>query len=125
VSFTGQGILGVTGLVPMLMSDPNYINIAQIILVVWVWSLPVYARQNTNYVQQVKDNSNQSKDNTNWQKQENYHLKKEERETEQCEVNGSTASSGEDKHVVLSIHLRLIHRYVSAFKELLGVLPIS
>jgi membrane protein involved in colicin uptake len=71
------GILGITGFVPMFSSDPNYVNIGEIVLGGLGLLVGIYAHQGTKYGQQTKDLSRQSQDNTNRQRQENEQLKKE------------------------------------------------
>ena len=78
-SATGRalGILGIAGIVPMFTSDPNYVNIGEIVLGGLGLLVGIYARQNTKYNQQTKDFSRQTRDYSDRQRQENEQLRKE------------------------------------------------
>lgn len=75
--FLALGILGITGIVPMLTRDPNYINIGEIVLGGLALLVGVYARQGRKYDQQSKDFARQTRDNADRQRQEIEQLKKE------------------------------------------------
>lgn len=77
LAFLTLGILGMTGLVPMFTSDPNYVNIGEIILGSLGLLVGIYARQSIKYDQQTKDFSSQIKDNSDRQRLENDQLRKE------------------------------------------------
>jgi membrane protein involved in colicin uptake len=77
LAFLALGILGITGVVPMFTSDPNYVNIGEIVLGGLGVLIGIYARQGRRYDQQTKEISRQTKDNIDRQRQENEQLKKE------------------------------------------------
>lgn len=43
LAFLALGILGITGWVPMFTSNPNYINIAEIVLGAWGFLVGLFA----------------------------------------------------------------------------------
>ena len=77
LAFLALGILGITGLVPMFTSDPNYVNIGEIVLGALGLLVGIYARQGTRYDRQTKDFTQQSNANADRQRLENEQLKKE------------------------------------------------
>jgi len=77
LAFLALGILGITGVVPMFTSDPNYVNIGEIVLGALGLLVGIYARQGTKYNQQTKDFTRQTKDNADRQRQELDQLKME------------------------------------------------
>lgn len=70
------GILGITGVVPMFTSDPNYVNIGEIILGGLGLLVGIYTRQSTKYDRQQNDFSRQTKESSDRQRQENEKLSK-------------------------------------------------
>ena len=95
-AFLALGILGITGFVPMFTSDPNYVNIGEIILGGIGLLVGIYARQNTNYDRQKNDFSRQTKENTDLQRKENELLKKE---NEQGRKDGIERQQQEIEHL--------------------------
>jgi hypothetical protein len=77
LAFLALGILGITGLVSMLKSDPVFVNIGEIVLGGLGLLVGIYAQQSRKYEQQSKEFSRQSKDAANRQSQENEQLKKQ------------------------------------------------
>jgi hypothetical protein len=74
LAFLALGILGIIGVVPMFTSDPNYVNIGQIVLGGLGLLVGIYARQST-YNRQRNDYTRQVKADTDRQRQENEQLK--------------------------------------------------
>lgn len=77
LAFLAQGILGITGLVPELTSDLNYINIAEIVLGALGLLVGIYAPQNKKYSQQTKDGFSQQRQEIEQLRKENEQFKKE------------------------------------------------
>lgn len=98
LAFLAQGILGITGLVTMLQSDPVYLNIAEIVLGGLGFFVGVYARQNVVYspqkimsAQQENDIDQQRKEIDQLKKEIN-ELKKESKEKIEDKGTGSTTT---------------------------------
>jgi len=87
LAFLALGILGITGMVPMFTSDPNYVNIGEIVLGGLGLLVGIYALQSRKYDQQTKDFSQQAKDNSDRQQQEIEQLKKENEQGRQDNVD--------------------------------------
>ena len=75
IAFLTLGILGITGVVPMITNNPFYVNIGQIILGGFGLLVGIYARQSTKYDQKTNEFFRQSKDNADRQRHENEQLK--------------------------------------------------
>jgi len=85
--FLALGILGITGVVPMLTRDPNYINIGEIVIGGLALLVAVYARQGRKYDQQTKEFSRQTRDNADRQRQEIEQLKKENEQGRKANID--------------------------------------
>lgn len=77
LAFLALGVLGITSVVPMFTSDPNYINITEIILGALGLLVGIYAPQSTKYDRQTKDSFSQQRQEIEQLKKENEQFKKE------------------------------------------------